>query len=377
MTYQELVCPAVLTQPVYEPGRPIDAVAREYGLELGEVLKLASNENPLGPSPMALEAVQRTLGDSHLYPDGGCTQLLECLGQQRGLAADGIIVGNGSNEIMVLLAQAFLQPGDEVVFGAQAFIVYKLATLLCGATPIEVPMPDFKHDLDALIDAITDRTKIVFLPSPNNPTGTANTVAEMVGFVERLPEHVIFCFDEAYAEYLQDAPDLRPFIEQGKKVFCTRTFSKIYGLAGFRIGYGYGAPEVVKLLHRVRQPFNVNALAQAAALGALQDSTFVTESRRVNLHGLAQLRQGLEELGLSTYPSAANFLLLRVEDVLQVVERLQAQGVITRPLHAYAMRHHIRISVGTESQNAKFLEVFGALVRGPHRACVVKEGSLR
>lgn len=373
MTYQELVCPSVLTQPVYEPGKPIETVAREYGLNPGDVLKLASNENPLGPAPLALEAVQRHLKDSHLYPDGGCTQLRKCLAQQRGLSADQIIIGNGSNEVMVLLAQAFLRPGDEVVFGAQAFIVYKLATLLCGATPVEVAMPGFKHDLDAMFNAITERTKIVFVPSPNNPTGTTNTMAELAAFVERLPEHVIFCFDEAYAEYLDDAPDLRRFIEQGKKVFCTRTFSKIYGLAGFRIGYGYGAAEMVGLLQQLRQPFNVNALAQVAAMGALQDQAFVANSRLTNRQGLGQLREGLEAMGLETYPSQANFILLRVAHAQGVVEYLQRQGIITRPLSPYNMPNHIRISVGTERQNAQLLQALGELAASQDRQALVKE----
>jgi len=375
MTLRELVCPSVLTQPIYEPGKPIEQVAREFRLELGDVLKLASNENPLGPSPLALEAVRRHLAESHLYPDGGCVQLRAALATKLGVEAERIIVGNGSNEIMVLLAQAFLRPGDEVVFGAQAFIVYKLATLLCGAKPVAVAMPDFKHDLDAVLRAITARTKIVFLPSPNNPTGTANTDEELAHFIAHLPEHVIFCFDEAYVEYLEAAPDMRAYMRDNKKILCVRTFSKIYGLAGFRIGYGYGSVEMIELLNQVRQPFNVNALAQAAAVGALQDTSFVAASRRVNQAGLAQLDTGLRELGLETYPSKANFVLLRVEKPLEVFEFLQRHGVITRPLKPYSMPNHIRISVGTQSQNERLLAVLGQLAAGPEHTCLLKERS--
>lgn len=373
MTYQDLVCPSVLTQPVYEPGKPIEYVAKEFGLEAQDVLKLASNENPLGPSPKALEAVRVALRDSHLYPDGGCTFLRERLAEERGVKMEELIVGNGSNEVMVLLAQAFLQPGDEVVFGAQAFIVYKLATLLFGATPVEVPMPGFKHDLDLILDAVTEKTKLVFVPSPNNPTGTANTAEELAAFVDKLPEHVIFCFDEAYAEYLESPPDLRPLIAQGRKIFCTRTFSKIYGLAGFRIGYGYGSAELVALLNQIRQPFNVNAIAQVAARAGLEDREFVETSRQVNAAGLAQLTSGFENLGLETYHSAANFLLLRVEKTKEVFEILQSKGVITRPLTPYSMPHHLRISIGTADQNSRLLALLEEMLLDDSQAFLLKE----
>ena len=238
MKYQDLVRPGVLSLPVYEPGRPIEDVAREFGLDPNGVLKLASNENALGPSPKAVEAAAQAMRHAHLYPDGGAIALREKIAQVRGLKPEQIFVGTGSNEIMVLLAQAFVGPGDEIMFGEYAFIVYKLAALLFGAQPVAVPMPNLAHDLDAMADAVTDRTRIIFLPSPNNPTGSVTDPDELKAFIRQLPDHVIFCFDEAYAEYLDEPADLRPLIDEGHKVFCTRTFSKIYGLASLRVGYG-------------------------------------------------------------------------------------------------------------------------------------------
>ncbi len=364
MDYRSLVRPSVLTQPVYEPGKPIEYVAREYGLDPRKILKLASNENPLGPSPKGLEAARRALEESHLYPDGGCVALREKLAERLGLSAGQFVVGNGSNDVMVLLAQAFVGPGDEVVFGSQAFIVYKLATLLFGGTPVEVPMPGLKHDLAAMAAAVTGKTRLVFLPSPNNPTGTVNSQEEIYELVRALPPHVIFCFDEAYAEYVENPPDLRPLIEEGYKVFCTRTFSKIYGLAGFRLGYGYGPPELCALLNQIRQPFNVNAIGQKAALAALDDESFVKESRRVNRDGLRQLEAGLAALGVETVPSAGNFILVGIGDSQRLFQLLQASGIIVRPLHGYGLPGFVRVSVGTESQNHRFLQVMEALLSG-------------
>ncbi|MFM9148023.1 MAG: pyridoxal phosphate-dependent aminotransferase, partial [Verrucomicrobiota bacterium] len=240
-SYSDLANRPVLSQPVYEAGRPIEVVAREFGLDPGSVIKLASNENPLGPSPLGLAAARKALESSHLYPDGGCTFLREKLAARWKLRPSNFVVGNGSNEVMILLAQAFLRPGDEVVFGSQAFVVYKLATLLFGATPVEVPMPGFRHDLKAMRAAVTSRTRIVFLASPNNPTGGTDSAADIVDLAKGLPEDVIFCLDEAYAEYLDESADLRPLMAAGRKVVVTRTFSKAYGLAGLRVGYLIGS----------------------------------------------------------------------------------------------------------------------------------------
>lgn len=354
-SYSELANRPVLTQPVYEAGRPIEVVAREFGLDPASVIKLASNENPLGPSPLGLAAARKALEQCHLYPDGGCTFLRERLARKWDLAPENFVVGNGSNEVMILLAQAFLRPGDEVVFGAQAFIVYKLATMLFGATPVEVPMPGYRHDLKALRAAVTPRTRILFLASPNNPTGGTDSPADILALAESLPEDVIFCLDEAYAEYLEASADLRPLIKSGRKVVVTRTFSKAYGLAGLRVGYLMGSVEVCGLLNRVRQPFNVNLPALAAAEAALDDEAFVRRTVEINAAGLTQLGAGLRKLGFDYIEGRANFIAAKIPDAEQVFTRLQRAGVIVRPLRGYGMTGWLRLTVGTREQNERLL----------------------
>ncbi|MGZ0656047.1 histidinol-phosphate transaminase [Coraliomargarita sp. W4R72] len=357
MKYAELANAGVHEQPVYEPGKPIEYVAQEYGLDPTQIAKLASNENPFGPSPKAMAAAQSALKSAHLYPDGSCCKLRAAIAAARGVDENTLIVGNGSNEIIELLGHAFLRPGLEVVMGDQAFIVYKLIAKLFGATPVEVPMQDFGHDLKAMRAAVTDQTRLLFVASPNNPTGVANSEADLIELAESLPEHVILCLDEAYAEYLETAPDLRAQVEAGCKVFCMRTFSKIYGLGGLRVGYGYGAPELIQLLQRVRQPFNVNAIAQAAATAALTDHAFVEMCRSKNESGRAQLVEGLEALGYPTLGGQANFVLSNVGDGVAFFQALQQRGMIVRPLAPYGMAAYVRITIGTESENARLLEV--------------------
>src|SRR4051794_5215301 len=238
MNVEALARSSVLTQPVYEPGKPIEYVARELGLDPTGIIKLASNENPFGPSPKALAAARHALEHGEIYPDGGCFELRQKLAAKFQMRADQFVIGNGSNEIIEFLGHAFLGPGDDVVMGAPAFVVYKLVTLLFGARAIEVPLREWRHDLAALRSAISPRTKLVYVCSPNNPTGTANTEGELVEFVRSLPEHVMAVIDEAYADFLESPPDLRPLIREGRKLVCLRTFSKIYGLASLRIGYG-------------------------------------------------------------------------------------------------------------------------------------------
>jgi len=361
MDYADLANDGVLDQPVYEPGKPIAWVAREHGLDPGRVAKLASNENPFGPSPKAKEAANRAMERAHLYPDGGCSELRRRVAAERGIDEATLIFGNGSNEIIELLGHAFMRPGVEVVVGAQAFAIYKLVARLFGATPVEVPMPGLAHDLEGMAEAVTDRTRLLFVASPNNPTGRANAEEGLKRLAERLPEHVIFCFDEAYAEYLENAPDLRAFIARGRKVVCLRTFSKIHGLAGLRIGYGYGAPELIELLERVRQPFNVNAVAQAAATAALDDTSFLEDCRRRNEAGREQLTEELEKAGYEVTPGDANFVLARVGDATAVFEALQRQGVIVRPLIPYGLPEHIRVTIGTEDENRRFMEALAAV----------------
>ena len=350
----------MLRQPVYEPGKPVDTVARELGLDPAGIIKLASNENPFGPSPRAVAAAGRAMAQGQLYPDGGCFELRAKLAETFGLGSEQFIAGNGSNEILELLGRVFLCPGDEVVMGAPAFIVYKLVTTLFEANAVEVPLSGFRHDLAAMARAVTPRTKLVFVGSPNNPTGPANGEAELLAFARNLPPHVVVAYDEAYAEYQDRAPDLRPLIREGRPVVCLRTFSKIYGLASLRIGYAYGTAEMMTLLNRVRQPFNVNAIAQAAAIAALDDREFVERCIRQNREGMARMRDGLLRLGFEVAPSDANFLLVKVGDGARWFEALQRRGVIVRPLKPYGLPEWLRITIGTPEQNERVLRELAA-----------------
>lgn len=362
MNPQALANPTVLTQPVYEPGKPIEDVARELGLDPAGILKLASNENPFGPSPKATEAAKRALDQGQLYPDGGCFALRQKLADKFKLAPDQFAIGNGSNELLELLGHVFLRPGDEVVMGEPAFVVYKLVTLLFGAKAVTVPLVNHTHDLAAMARAITPKTKLVYVGSPNNPTGTSNSAAEILAFAQALPEHVVLALDEAYAEYQAAPADLRPLIAAGRNVICLRTFSKIYGLASLRVGYGYTTKEIASLLNRVRQPFNVNAIAQAAAIAALDDDAFVARCVAENRAGLRQLEAGCTKLGLEWVPSEANFLLVRVGLGVKWFQELQKRGVIVRPLVPYALPEWLRITVGSQEQNERVLRELGRLV---------------
>ena len=367
MKIDAFVKPALRTLPFYEPGRPIETVAREYGLNPEEIIKLASNENPLGPSPLGMAAAQTALSQAHFYPDGSGYRLCRKLAEHHHLTPEQFILGNGSNEIMVLLAQALLGPGDEVVMGESAFPVYRLVTLMMGATPVMVPMPDHRHDLNAMAAAVTPRTKILFLPSPNNPTGTANTEQEIVRLAESLPDHVLFCFDEAYAEYLDQPPSVHGLIAAGYPVLALRTFSKIYGLAALRIGYGYGPAPLIAALQRLRQPFNTNAIAQTAACAALDDADHIQRGRDTNDAGLRQLENGLTALGIDFVPSVANFLLAAVPDAPAFFHWLQARGIIVRPMGG-KLAGYVRVSVGTTTQNQRFLDALNLYLANERQA---------
>ncbi len=355
MNYSQLANRRILEQPTYQPGKPIEVVAKEQGFELHQVCKLASNENPWGPSPAAVLAGRKCLDQVHRYPDGGGALLKESLAKLHGLSPGQFILGNGSNEVIELIGHVFLGPGDEVLFGEHSFVVYKLVAMLMGASPVAAPMPELKHDLDLMREKITDRTKLVFLPSPNNPTGAWNSQDEIFEFVRSLPEHVVFCFDEAYAEYLENPPNLKTLLNENRKVIGLRTFSKIYGLAGLRIGYGYGSKELIDLLHLARQPFNANSVAMSAAVASLEDQSWVAECRRKNNEGLERLKTGLDALELSWVPSKANFLLVKVGDGLEVFRSLQKLGIITRPMPD-SLSDYLRISVGTHEENERVLQ---------------------
>ena len=343
----------ILSQPVYQPGKPISEVAREFGLDPHQIDKLAYNENPLGPSPKAMEAAAAAVREVNLYPDGSCWDLTGKVAARLQVGRDQLIFGNGSNEVLELVAHVFLGPGAEAVMGVHGFAVYKLVTLLLGAKAVEVAMPGFAHDLAAMRAAVTPRTRVIFLANPNNPTGTAHTQAELIGFARSLPEDVLLVLDEAYTEYQDHAPDLRSLIAGGQAVLCTRTFSKIYGLAGLRVGYGFTRPDIAALLQRARAPFNINTVAQAAATAALDDAAFVQRSREVNRAGLKQLAAGFQELGLPYVPSAANFILVQVPDGAKAFQFMQARGTIIRPFGN--LPTHVRITVGTAAQNERCL----------------------
>ncbi len=363
MTFAELANPGILIQPVYEPGKPIEQVARELGLDPTGIIKLASNENPFGPSPKAVAAGERALREAQLYPDGGYYGLRQKLAEKWKLGLDQFIIGDGSNELIELLGHAFLAPGLECVMHQSSFVIYKLVTLMFGAKPVEVPLVGMRQDLRALAAAVTPRTRLVFLASPANPVGVANTEAEITELVQALPPHVILVFDEAYAEYVDQAPDLRPLIAVGRKVICLRTFSKIYGLASLRVGYGYAAPELIAIVQRARQPFNVSGVAAAAAIAALDDHEFVDKCRRENRTGMAQLEEGFKKLGLEFVPGTGNFLLARVGDGAGVFGALQQRGIITRPVKPYGLPEWLRITVGTRAQNDRLLAALAEAVK--------------
>jgi histidinol-phosphate aminotransferase len=359
----DLAKPFVHAYPVYAPGKPIEEVARELGLDPAGIIKLASNENAFGPSPLAVAAAKRAVEEGQLYPDGGCFELHRRLARFHALAPEQFVVGNGSNEIIELLGHVFLGPGDEVVMGRPEFVVYRLVTLLFGAKPVEVPLVDFHNDLGALARAVTPRTKLVIVSTPNNPTGTAVAEADLHAFVRSLPTTVICVVDEAYSDYAARPPDIRPLIQEGRNIIGLRTFSKVYGLASLRVGYGYSSAELASLLDRVRQPFNVNAIAQAAAVAALDDRPFAEACVRETRRGLRRLEAGCGELGLKFVPSEANFLLINVGDGARVHEALLRRGVIIRPLRQYDLPAWIRVTAGTADQNERFLRELAQAVR--------------
>ena len=345
----------------YPAGRPIEEVEREFGLR--NVIKLASNENPLGPSPRAVVAMRKALATAHLYPDGGGFYLRQALathlrrgfgGQELGVEIDNIILGTGSNEIIEFLYHAFVGPGDEVVAGDRAFVIYSIMAKMFQARCVEVPFKGHTHDLRAMLAAITPKTKLVFVANPNNPTGTRVTNAELDEFIRRLPAHVIAVLDEAYIEFLDDAP---PSIEYAMKgnVVLLRTFSKIVGLAGLRIGYGVAQKECIALLQRVRQPFNVNAVDQAGALAALGDAAHIRKTKALTRRGLAYLYREFKKLKLEFVPSCANFVLVNVGDGDEIFRALQRRGVIVRPMRGYKMPAWVRVTVGTMDENRRFI----------------------
>src|ERR1035437_2504350 len=344
--------------PTYQPGRPIEEVARELGLDPGGIIKLASNENPLGPSRLGLAAMRQALKQVNLYPDGNAFYLKQKLAAKLGVTPANLILGNGSNEVIEMIGHALLAPGAEVVVSQYCFAVYPIVTALFGAKLVVVPAKNHAHDLDAMLAAITPNTRIVFVANPNNPTGTTASREELARFVNAVPADVLLALDEAYIEFLNEPLDLLPEIRNGNKpnLLLMRTFSKIYGLAGLRIGYGIGHPDFIAALEKIRQPFNINSVAEAGALAALDDTNHVEKKRKVNSRGLGLYARTFRKLKLEFIPSSANFILVRVGEGQRVFVELQKLGVIVRPMGGYQLPEWIRISIGTPKENQQCLE---------------------
>ena len=351
----------VLNLVAYEPGKPVEELAREMGLEPSQIIKLASNENPLGPSPAAIAAMRGMLERSHFYPDGGGWALRGAIAGKLALDRANVILGNGSNEIIEFIGHAFLKPGDEVITAKHAFAVYTLMAQLFGAKTIEVPDPGFTHDLDAMLAAITPRTRQVFIANPNNPTGTMVRQDAIDRFMERVPEHVLVIFDEAYFEFLDHPPDTLRFVREGRNVVVMRTFSKIQGLANLRIGYGLAPAKIAGVLQKTRQPFNANGIAQAGALAGLSDENHMRRTRELTREGREYLQREFAAMGLEFVPSFANFVLVRVGDGDAVFQALLKRGVIVRAMRSYKLPEWIRVSVGTMEQNQRFISELAAL----------------
>jgi histidinol-phosphate aminotransferase len=357
MNYCDLAPSYIRAIAPYQPGKPISELERELGIT--GIVKLASNENPLGASPAAVAAMQEAIKTIALYPDGNGFDLKDALVKRYGVTHANVTLGNGSNDLLELAARAFLAPGDKVVYSAHAFAVYALATQAVGATGITVPATkDFGHDLPAMLKAAKDgKAKMVFIANPNNPTGTFLSADELLTFMRGLPESILMVLDEAYNEYLPEDKryDSVSWLKEFPNLIISRTFSKAYGLAGLRVGYALAHEQVTDMINRVRQPFNVNSVAQAAAVAALRDTSFVKKTFELNRRGMLQVTEGLTRLGLEYIPSFGNFVAFRIGNAAAMYRRLLELGVIVRPIANYDMADWLRVSIGLESENAKFL----------------------
>jgi histidinol-phosphate aminotransferase len=358
MDIRDLVPEYVLQNTPYQPGKPIEELERELGIT--DCIKLASNENPVGPSPKAVEAMEKAIRQANFYPDGGCFYLKNALSKKYGVPPSQIVVGNGSNEVIEIFMRTVLTPADDVVISQYSFIVYKLIAQAMGVKAVFVPAKeDYSHDLDAMADAITERTKIVFVDNPNNPTGTLVQREAFDKFMQRVPERVVVVADEAYDDYVDPTifPDSLHYLKAGRRIVILKTFAKIYGLSGLRLGYGFAPDELVDAMNRVRQPFNVNAIAQAAGLAALSDDGHVRKSREINEKGKAYLYKAFDEMGISYFPTYGNFMTIDTgQDAGPVYEALLQLGVIVRPVKGYGLPNHLRMTIGTAEQNTRLVE---------------------
>jgi histidinol-phosphate aminotransferase len=361
----QLAVPGVRGLQPYQPGKPLEELERDYGV--CNAIKLASNENPLGPSLRALAAVAAALPDVARYPDGGGFVLKRALSAKLGIAPDQITLGNGSNDILEFAARAFVAPGDEVVFSEHTFAFYPIVTQAVGGRARVVPARAWGNDLDAMQRAVGERTKLVFIANPNNPTGTWVTRDALREFLAALPAHVVVVLDEAYFDYVEDAdyPDGIALLAQCPRLIVARTFSKAYGLAGLRVGYGVSTPTLADMLNRVRQPFNVNSLALVAASAALDDTPHLEQTRVINRAGMRQLVEGCGGLGLDYIPSAGNFLCIKVGQGATVYEALLRQGVIVRPIANYGMPEYLRVTIGLPEENQRFLTALQTVLHVP------------
>ena len=363
-----LAQPGVQQLSPYVPGKPVDELARELDIDPATIVKLASNENPLGASPRALAAIRDELAELTRYPDGNGFALKSLLSSQCGVQLDQVTLGNGSNDILELVARAYLAPGLNAVFSEHAFAVYPIVTQAVGADAHVVPAREWGHDLPAMLKAIDSNTRVVFIANPNNPTGTWFDANALNEFLQDVPERVLVVVDEAYIEYAEggELPDGLEFLSAYPNLLVSRTFSKAYGLAALRVGYALSSAVVADILNRVRQPFNVNSFALAAACAALQDADYLAESRRLNDAGMHQLQEGFRELGLGWIPSRGNFIALDLGQLAApVYQGLLREGVIVRPVANYGMPNHLRITIGLPAENARLLEALAkVLVRG-------------
>jgi histidinol-phosphate aminotransferase len=359
----DLANPQLRDITVYEPGKPIEETARELGIEPDAIIKLASNENPLGPSPQAVRAMCTALETAHLYPDGSGFYLRTAIAAKLGLAAENIILGSGSNEVIEFLGHAFLNPGDDVVTFQYAFIIYKLLATAFSVRTIETLSLDYQQDLEAMLEAITPKTRLIFIPNPNNPTGTLISQRAIDSFISRVSENIVVVFDEAYFEFLDEPPDTLRFVREGRNVVVLRTFSKIHGLAGLRIGYGVAPADLIEVLHKTRQPFNVNSIAQAGALAALEDKAHLRETKRVVDEGRIYLQEQFADMRTPFVPGVANFVMVNVGDGCAVFEQLLRRKIIVRPLKGYGLPEWVRISVGTMKQNKRLMAALKDVIR--------------
>jgi histidinol-phosphate aminotransferase len=365
--FTELAVEGVRGLRPYQPGKPIDELARELGLNEADIVKLASNENPLGPSPKALDAIRNELADLTRYPDGAGFELKKALCEALDIRPEQITLGNGSSDILDFITRVFVNDGDEIVVSQHAFAIYGLVAKMVGANTIEVPAKNFGHDLEAMASAFTEKTRIVFITNPNNPTGTWLTKNELVRFMDQVPQRVLVLLDEAYFEYVDEAgyPNGLRLLDQYPNLVVTRTFSKAYGLASLRVGYGVSSPEIADLLNRVRPPFNVDSFALAAAKATLTDTDYVSRSVAENNAGMKRLVEAFDALNLSHIPSVGNFVCFKVPtgvNAMDVYQGLLQRGVIVRPVANYEMPEYLRVSIGTSAENEVFVAALTAVL---------------